>query len=348
MSDSPVVRKNFDAIDLTKFILSFLIVALHADAFYDISPKLNLVLCGGIARIGVPVFFTASAFFFFRKKQDGASLKRYCKRLGILYLCWFIVQLPKTIFDRIICSHTGFAETMFRFVRSFFVTSTFSGSWFIVSCIFCALLFYALEKLPEKRRKVITLILSVAVYVFCVICSAYGNILEGTAFERPLIIYKLIFANPYNNLFTGIPYFALGRYFAKHEGNWGKKTVYIAGTVISVVLLVAEVLITNRFGLTDATDCYFLLFPCVFFLFPLILGSNLKLKNAAFLRVTSTVVFFSQFIWLFACEIAEWLFKITIPYMGKFLFAAVCGFLLSVVMQKIQKYPKFAWVRYFY
>lgn len=141
-----MAQKNYDSIDLVKFCMSILIVALHAEALLDISPWLNTVVCCGLSRLGVPFFFTTSAYFLYSKPVSWEATKRYCKRLLTLYAAWFVVSMPKTILDRFICSSYPFGETLFRFIRSFFVTPTFSGSWFIVSCVFCAVLFYYLNK----------------------------------------------------------------------------------------------------------------------------------------------------------------------------------------------------------
>lgn len=346
MNDGTVTaaKKNYDVIDLFKFIACFFVVALHADAFNDISPTLNAIVCGGIARLAVPMFFTFSAFFFFKKEQTAQSIRKYCLRLGKLYLCWFIVSLPKTIFDRIVCGDGTMAQKLFRFFRSFFVTSTFSGSWFIVSCIFCGILFYFLEKLPEKKRKTVTIILSAIVYLFCVGASAYGKLIPFFKDSVGYDIYLMLFANPYNNLFTGIPYFALGRFFAKREKNVRS----IPCLAAALALLIGEVVMTRYFGFVKATDCYLMLLPCTYFLIPFAVESEMKVKNAATMRIASTVVFFSQFLFLFACEFAEWALKITIPYFGKFLFAAVGGLLLTFVLIKLQKFKKLSWLKWFY
>lgn len=339
-------KKNFDFMDLVKFILSLFIVALHADALLDFSPLLNRFVCGGVARLAVPLFFLISAFFYFRKEQTAESVKRYCTRLGILYLCWFIVSFPKTIFDRFICSDKPFWETLFRFIRSFFVTSTFSGSWFLVSCAFCAILFYWLKKLPKRQEKTVTVVLSVIVYLFCVFTSAYGKLIEPLGLQKAYSVYLLFLANPYNNLFVGIPYFALGKYFAEHEVKNQKRN--LLGFLFTLLLLFAEIALTSRFQLVKATDCYLMLLPCAWFLFPLIRDWNVELKQAKTLRAASTIIFFSHFLWLFAAEILEWLFKITIPYFGKFLFAVAGAFLTVFVILKLQNKKGFRWLRNFY
>lgn len=347
------MKKNYDSIDLFKFIFSILIVALHADALYDFSPLANAFVCGGIARLGVPFFFVASAFFFFKKLVTWNNTKKYCKRLLILYAAWFIVSLPKTVFDRFICSDYPLPETIFRFIRSFFVTSTFSGSWFIVSCIWCALLFYLLEKQKTSVRRTIVIALSILVYAWTVFTSAYGNSLENLGLGGFYAKYTLLFGSPYCSFIVGIPYFAIGRYFAvkdskKQEGEGSKRPIAYAGLAACLALLLTEVRFTNARGLTASTDCYIMLLPTTVFLFMIIKDLGLEIKRAKLLRVASTILFFSQFILLFTCELAEWAFKIMIPNIGKFLFAALFGLFLTWLILKLQDKKGFGWLRRFY
>lgn len=340
-------KRKYDAIDLTKLVCSFLIVALHSDLFYDRSPVLYSVICSGFARLAVPFFFTASAFFFFQRKPTTEGTKKYCVRLLKLYLCWFIVYLPKTIFDRIISSEFPFPETMFRFVRAFFVSSTFSGSWFLASCIFCAILFTGLERLPERFRRILTVALSAAVYFVCVFTSGYGALIERLGLTGVYKTYTLLFANPYNNLFVGIPYFALGRCFAYAERQ-RTRPLWITGAIVSLLLLIAEVLLTKQCGLTKATDCYLMLFPCICFVFPLIKESMIQLKYAQLMRNTSTIVFFSHFGWLFLVEVLEWAAKIDVPFSLKFLAAITGSLFTTFIILKLQRLKSFSWFRYFY
>ena len=339
-------KQRYDAIDLAKLIASILIVALHSDLLYDVYPAAHSILCSGLARLAVPFFFTTSAFFFFCKQITAVTTKRYCLRLLKLYLCWFIIYLPKTIFDRIVCSDYPLPETMLRFLRSFFVTSTFSGSWFLVSCIFCGLLFFALEKLPDRVRRTLTILLATLVYGLCVFASGYGMLVKRFGLSHPLKIYTILFANPYNNLFVGIPYFALGRAFA--NGKLPKKQLAIPGLIVSLLLLFAEVLIIKELRLTKATDCYLMLLPCMFFMFPLLLDANLSLRYAPTYRSLSTIIFFSHFGWLFFTELLEWLLKCTIPITVKFMIALGGSLLTALVILKLQTKKRFHWLRYFY
>ena len=80
-----------------------------------------------------PVLFY-SVSIFFQKAVDMDRRQTVLRQAVRLYLVWFIISLPKTVFDRFLCSLYLIGITIFRFDRSFIVTSTFSGSWFIVYC----------------------------------------------------------------------------------------------------------------------------------------------------------------------------------------------------------------------
>lgn len=338
--------RKYNSIDLVKFCMAIAIVALHASALQDVNPTLNLLVCEGIARLGVPFFFVVSAYFLYSKPVSWETTKRYCKRLLILYAAWFIISIPKTIFDRFICSGYPFGETLFRFVRSFFISSTFSGSWFIVSCIFCALLFYCIEK-KLKKTKIIIISLSIVVYIWVVFSSAYGKLMVPMGMSGFYKTYTLLFSSPYSSFLVGIPYFALGRYYA-HIPEWNHLKRNWIMSVLCVALLLVEVYFTNKYGLQNSTDCYLMLLPCIVFIFPLILNWNIQIKNSKNLRIASTVIFFSQFIFLFLCEITEWTFKITIPCFGKFVFTIICGLVLSQLLIALSNKKGFYWLRYFY
>ncbi len=91
------MTKNYDAIDLAKFILSIIVCGIHALGRYGIYP---------FFRIAVPLFFIISSYFFFKKlnaendSKDGhILLKNFAKRNAKLYLFWFVLLLPITLFN---------------------------------------------------------------------------------------------------------------------------------------------------------------------------------------------------------------------------------------------------------
>lgn len=91
---------KYNSIDILKFIASFFVLIIHISLFNDVNPYLNLFIANGIARLSVPIFFLASAFFFFKKNlninKDSQKnvLLKYIKRIILLYSGWFIINLP--------------------------------------------------------------------------------------------------------------------------------------------------------------------------------------------------------------------------------------------------------------
>lgn len=347
-----MIKKQFDSIDLVKFIAAIFIVLLHSELFSGISDPLHLFIGSGVTRLCVPFFFVASAFFYFRKPVNLENTKHYCSRLLILYLAWFIVSIPKTVYDRFISSEYPLGITVFRFIRSFFVTSTFSGSWFIVSCIFCALLYYWLSKLNNNARLIITVVLCFIVYLWITFTSAYGALVQKSGLSGFYEKYEMLLGKPYTNFLVGIPYFAIGQYFSEQYFDNGSfkisEKASIVGSVLSFIIFMFEVFICNKYALSESTDCYIMLLPFTFCIFPLIVNWDIELKNAKYFRIASTVVFFSHFLFLFITELAEWAIKISIPGFAKFAFALICSLLLTWIMLILQNVKGFKWVKYFY
>ena len=350
-----MIKKQYDSIDLIKFIAAILIVLMHTDMFndfYDVCPYPYLFLTGALARLGVPFFFVSSAFFYFRKPLTWAGTKNYCKRLLTLYIAWFIIYLPKTIFDRFICSSYPTGITIFRFLRSFFVTSTFSGSWFIVSCIFCALLYYWISKLNKKAANITTIVISIISYVWYTFVSGYGNLMNSNGMISFYNIYEMLFGNPYVSFLVGIPYFAVGKYFAEickgdRNYNYSKKKSLIL-TIITFCLLMVEVFICYKNNLRMSTDCSIMLLPCIVCMFPLLINWNIELKNARLLRISSTIIFFSQFAFMFATELTEKAINIVIPYYVKSFFVLAMVLLTSWLVIKLKDKKGFHWLEYLY
>ena len=75
--------------DILKFIMALLIVSIHI-------PIKNEYL-SIIQGLGVPVFFVLSSYFIFKKARKESFkidiLTAFLKRIGILYLFWFVVNI---------------------------------------------------------------------------------------------------------------------------------------------------------------------------------------------------------------------------------------------------------------
>lgn len=299
--------RNYDSIDLMKLVLSVMVLMIHAKPFSDVSPTAEFMIDQGITRLAVPLFFIASAYFYFKKlgcttdyniKKQYA--KKYVSRIFRLYCAWFIISLPIIAVDRFILPPYSFEVNLFRFVRGFFFSSTFGGSWYLMSSIFCCLLFCWIEQFNSKARVVIITVVSIVAYLMCVLSSSYRGFFECDAFNTFYSNYEMLFCNPYTSVLVGIPYFGVTRLLQMEGGKFKNNKYFKYGfSTITIAMLICEIYIVNASTILRSHDCYFMLLPCAALLFPIIVNSKIACIEAKQYRALSTIIFFSQFVWLF-------------------------------------------------
>lgn len=337
--------KRYDSLDIMKFILCFLVVAIHSNPLDDISPILNRLFIG-IDRLAVPLFFIASGFFLFKRDLTKRNVSKYIKRIGGLYISWFIVSIPFTYYNRFVITEGTLVIKLFLFIKSFFFTSTFSGSWFLASSIFCAVIFFIVYTLFARSGDTIILVLSIVSSLLCAFSSGWGNLIDVVGlrdFYNKLVFY---FANPYTSIIAGIPYFAMGKWFADNEDHVKMPPWTLTSLLLACLLF--EVWFTYSRQLTYTTDSFFLLFPCAFCIFIIFLKMDVHLKNSIELRRISTIVFFSHFIWLFLIEFIEFQFECVIPNIVKYFAAVSLSLFASLIILSLSKRPKLSILKYLY
>lgn len=339
---------NNDSIDLMKFIAAILVVALHTDAFINVNSYLFNFICNGISRLAVPIFFISSAYFLYLPSPDKLSKDRafsYAKRIAILYLSWFTINLPITFFNKLYLNTYPLGERIFRYLRSFIFSGGFSGAWYLTACVFCSLLFYYVDtKENSKLLYRILLVFSVVFYLFCVLTSSYDSLLDLLKVRRIYDIYELLFCQPYLSIFIGIPYFLIGRFFASNKEY--KPSLPLV--ILIFILFLFEVFCVMKFSFGNIINHYLFLAPLTFVLFAEIKSLPLKIKPSKNLRKSSTIIYLSQFSIIFLVEFAEWLFKITFNQTEKFLIVVITAFLLSEIIINLQKVKMFNWLKILY
>lgn len=281
-------RENLDILDITKFILSFMVVGIHTLGKFGIYPMF---------RIAVPLFFMISSYLFFSKeKLNSKELKKFCIRNIKLYVFWFIVLLPVFITEGEYLKGKILFNIFKLAVRIIF-GSSFAASWFIMALVIGTVLIFCLRKIKIDIR--IILILTFIIYALCCLNSNYRNL-----FEADSII--LLFNNLYpGTIYNGFPvslfWISLGYYLAFRRKDY-HKSKSILGLIISSVLLFVEYRMVNIFEFTVDNDCYFMLIPTGYFLFEIILKCNYKERNTKILRKFSTIIYCIHGSWVVVIE----------------------------------------------
>lgn len=136
-------HKNYNSIDLAKFMAAVLVVAIHTRLFTN-----YYLTC--ILRTAVPFFFVATGFFFFLKEKP--DIIRYTKRLATLYLLWFIIEIPFVYHRFFVAYDHPLPLQILNFFRSLLLSNTWYASWFIMACIISVNIIYYLSHRLNNRQ----------------------------------------------------------------------------------------------------------------------------------------------------------------------------------------------------
>ena len=196
------MKKTIDTIDLTKFIASILIFVMHCNVLEEKNIYIEVV-----TRWGVPFFFMCSGYFLFGKAIDGSidkeTLSHYIRRIISLYGVWLVVNIPNVFYYRLYMHSTSDFCFWIKFLKDFVLSSSFTGSWYLGSSIFSALIVYLLCKKNTTKR---VLCITSSIYVLCALTSVYSGLL-------PLKVNQTLkFLCFPGNVLTGCIYFAAGKY----------------------------------------------------------------------------------------------------------------------------------------
>ncbi len=272
-----MVTKEYNAIDLLKFILSVFVMVIHSG--------MDKTVISPVLRTAVPLFFIVSAFFFFSKKS---SLLRFIKRNVYLYLIWSVVQIPIVLYTRDYLS--GSAITGIKNIAMDIVLGNgFTGSWYIMAMVIGMPIVAFLSK---KISTIWLVIVTAPIYVVCCFATNYWNLLPENS-------WLVILIEGYQNttglyIFTSFPialfWISVGKLLAEKPfviGNW---LLWLLGAVSAGLLAMERVFIVG-YGWEITDDCYFMLAflcPVIFLLFK---RWNIVFTTRFRLREYSTLIY---------------------------------------------------------
>ena len=335
------MNKQFDSIDVAKLIASILIFAMHCNALGAAGPwHLALQLC---ARWGVPFFFLSSSYFLFSKEKDGnineEPVKRYISRVFHLYLVWFVYNIPNVVYNNFYGRDLFSMSTWFTIIKNWMLSSSFSGSWFLVSSMFSAWIVYLLGKKYSTGK---ILLFTFVPYLLCALSSAYyGLIPESMSSVLEFLCFPL-------NIFNGCFYFAIGKYVCENKEKICNKFTFCSSTIISVIfysLFIAEILFAKRASVLESTDCGLFLAPAAVFLFISCLKIKKEFPNHLLYRKLSTVIYCCQGNILSIRGFCATVLGVQNSAL-LFIFASVLVAVVCLMVLYLQKHTNWKWVKY--
>jgi len=289
-------KNKYYSIDLLKFIMSFIVIAIHTEPLHNINNENISKIYNILVEYAVPFFFLASGFLIgikletpLKSQKNIEIIKKQLNKIIKMYLIWTLIYSPLAIYKYNL-DGTPFIQAFSLYVKGFvFIGEQYNSwhLWYLLSTIYA--LFTILFLI--KRNFSIKKILSISLFISLI--SITFTYLVEYQYELPNILYiikKIIKSSVLNGrIFLGTVYIPLGIYLSK-------KTFpkYINFT-ITIICLLLTYIINNKI-----IDFYLLIISSVTF-FEIIKNTQLKgNKFYQFARNSSTIIFLiHMYIWTF-------------------------------------------------
>lgn len=334
-------KENYAGIDYFRIISALLIAAIHTSPLSSLNGTADFILTRVVARIAVPFFFMASGFFLLpesvsAKKPEYDRLLTFLKRIAILYALAMFLYLPLNIYAG------AFTEKPLlpNLLKNIFINGTFYHLWYLPAAMLgAAIAWLLLKKLRIEQAIGIALVL----YIIGLFGdSYYGIVGKISVFESFYAVIFTVSDYTRNGLFFAPIFFLLGGLLARQRGRYRPNFCCI-GLAVSFSLMLTEGLFLHAFGVQRHDSMYFMLLPCMFFLFQCLL--LWRGKGSKDMRNVSMLVYILHPLVLvlirgFAKATSlEWLFIDN--SVGHFLAVALCSFtvalLITMLMRKMPR-----------
>lgn len=351
-------RKNYPAIDIAKFIMAILVVAIHVRPF---GGTVGFLFDDCIARIADPLFFAITSFFMFQKafgeQLSWKCLGTYMKRIGLLYGCWVLLH-SYVILKRALYL-TGGGWDMIRYLlQQIFLSGPYGALWFLTALLLAIPLTFALTKWIGPN---LTLLVSCPFYLYLVLELGYTHLVEDvTLLNQTADLVGKIFFWQWNGLTFGFFFCALGMWIAWRrqgaasqqmpDGIKPKKST-CWGLVMSLVGLVAEAVCMKRLELGTDFAAMFFMIPLTAFLLEWLLDLPLRQKKSYVILRNASVLIFTMHFGIM--ELLQQLLKQVDWYMEnttiQYVTVLAVTLLLSGVILYLSKHCKaFHWMKILY
>jgi len=283
MTNTRAERKQYRAIDIAKFVMAILVVAIHVRPF---TGQTAFVYDDIIARIADPLFFQITAFLFFEKifaqisgdLRQGMSwcmLGHYMKRILALYTAWFVIYAP-VVLPRTWQECGNIRGMLLALLKKYWLSGYYGAMWFMTALLLAMPLVFSLTKYLGSR---LCLLLSAPWFLLTVARMEYCSITDGwqVAGYFDSAIYG-IFGWYGNGLTYGFFFCALGMWIAYKRTLGGQKNDsrdFALPSLISFLLLIIESYVIRDKGLGQSFGAMFFLIPTSYFLLQWLLSVDI-------------------------------------------------------------------------
>lgn len=279
-----VRSKEYNAVDIFKFICAILVVLIHTKPFENVF-WIDAAI-GILTRFAVPYFFISSAFFLFKRlsisENKNAVYKNYFVRLTRFYLIWFLIF-------NVVSAFRGNSYNVFGYIRQFFFCTNGSPLWFMSALIWASLFVFLLEKVISKKK---TLVIACLFWILGYAFSTLRVVLVGNIIFDSINNSVVSFIGTQNGLFFAFPYVALGSVLADKQSIKKEHLFNVTGIIVSLMLLSVESLFAVTILHSDLTFLWLSALPLAYFTMKLTLTMEIGWNiDFYYIRKSSTLLY---------------------------------------------------------
>ena len=346
-------NRQYNAIDVMKFIMAFLVVMIHKPIFSPEHPFAKYISEEVIAALAVPFFFIVSSFLCFKKmdgtKEDKKKFILFEKRLLILYIFWTIIYIPSCLIKYYGLRLEGmtfklFVSALIEIAKKFFLSSPFVHLWYVNTLMLSVAVLFLLRKIfSDKAVLTIAFVAFLISNLFPYLYPAVPS-LEAFAEACPSVLF---------NVFgKGLLCTAAGMFLSDKDLKSDRVKISLAPIALVVLILFSVFSYEYRNTAVD-TIRYFLVILCSVAVF--IMCRDLRLKDSKIyktLRNYSSLIYFTHM--LMISEVLKFISDVTgVPafyynrpliYLTTILFSVI----VSTVIILLSKKRGFKWLNNLY
>lgn len=336
------MKKDYQLIDIAKFIFSICIIGIHTQLFAEY--KIGYYIKTNIFRLAVPFFFICNGYFIAKNIEH----KRYNKKNIIIlikqYLFWCIFY---TVLYNFLAAWEFDFENLVLDIINVFTFRTTNIMWYLgVFLIFSCSIYY----IKDNKKLKIIYIMSIFGYILGLSFVTYKYLFIGNKYELIIDFLEKYFKS--NRYFPFTIVFPFIGYYLYKSTKVDKIPMYkqLSILVLSQLLLFIETYIYYDKSITFNEYDYFLFTPLVSVsLFIVLLKYDKKINlhvNTNVLRKLSKSLFFNHYIFIYLFHLYD---KVTYSETGgtdkiviwfrqnnlrMFLYVITCTMILSLIINK--------------
>lgn len=328
------VKSNIqnNSIDLCKFMMAFVVVAIHTHPFETCTDGRFLNIYGIFVGLAVPFFFLASGYLLaakmdwpYRTENDLSRICLQLKKIIKMYIIWTIVYFPLAIYHDFIVERMSPVKAILLYIRGFlFIGEQYNSwpLWYLLSTIYALfiILFIFRKCRNLKLLVVISIIASVISISFTYLVNYNGYLPPLLEIFKKLIRYSI--AN--GRILSGLIYIPIGMILSQRKiPNYLNFIVfftgYIANYLINNSIISSYLLIITSIGLFGIIE-------------------NITLKDSpmyAKFRIMSTSIYLTHmYIWSFYYKIV---YNRKTFGMDSFIVTSVVAIVISLAYIRIRR-----------